>query len=91
MFVFFGFSQTNCVIKISGMHCSAGCAAKVENGLKSVEGISKVNVNFDKKNAFVVFDKNKISKADIIKSINEIGFKAKIDSEATDERNKKTL
>lgn len=86
MFVFFGFTQSNCTISISGMHCAAGCGSKVENGLKSVEGIESVDVNFDKKEAFVVFDENQISEEDIVKFIKQIGFKAKINKIKEDEK-----
>ncbi len=44
-------------LPITGMSCAA-CAARIEKGLGSVEGVSQATVNFAAEKATVFFDPN---------------------------------
>ena len=60
-------------LNISGMHC-ASCALIIEKQVKKLDGISSVNVNASTEKASVIFDEDKISNNDIIKSIKKSGY-----------------
>ncbi len=60
-------------IKIDGMKCS-GCANRVNNALKGIKGIKKVNVNLEEKYADIVYKKD-IDNETITNAIAELGFK----------------
>jgi copper ion binding protein len=62
-------------IRIEGMHCQ-NCAASVEKKLKATAGVQAVRVSFEKKEAWVKFDDQRISVAQIREAINSTGFKA---------------
>lgn len=62
-------------IRIEGMHCQ-NCAASVEKKLKATAGVQAVRVSFEKKEAWVKFDDQRISVAQIREVINSTGFKA---------------
>lgn len=59
------------VIEIKGMHCPK-CAAKVENGLNGVEGVS-AKVNLAKNNA-VVSIKGEVSDEALKEAVTSLGF-----------------
>ncbi|MBD3226596.1 MAG: heavy metal translocating P-type ATPase [Candidatus Lokiarchaeota archaeon] len=56
----------------------ASCVSKVEKTLKSLNGVNKANVNLGLENAYVEFNPRNLSYKDIIKSINESGYKASL-------------
>ena len=60
-------------ILIEGMKCS-GCANRVNNALKSIKGIKKVNVNLEEKYADIVYKKD-IDNEVLTSTITELGFK----------------
>lgn len=60
-------------LNISGMHC-ASCALIIEKQVKKLNGISSINVNVSNEKASIVFDEEKISNNDIIKSIKKSGY-----------------
>ena len=62
-------------IRIEGMHCQ-NCAASVEKKLKATAGVQAVRVSFEKKKAWVKFDDQTISVAQIREVINSTGYKA---------------
>jgi len=61
-------------LKIEGMHCG-GCATGLEMALNA-KG-TKVEVNFDAKEAVIEFDPKKKSLKEIKEDIKRIGYKAK--------------
>lgn len=67
-------TMKNIELKISGMSCQ-GCANNIMLNLSKVEGVQDNKVNFDTKKASISFDENKVSGQQIIKSIEEIGYK----------------
>ena len=56
----------------------ASCVAKIENTLKNVNGIKVANVNLGLENAYIEFDRNRLSYKDIIQTINNRGYKASL-------------
>lgn len=60
---------------IEGMHCGA-CAAGIQMYLSNTEGVKSVSVDYDAKKAEVEYDEEKIKEADIMKNVEELGYKA---------------
>jgi Cu+-exporting ATPase len=58
------------VLKIEGMTCAIGCAKAIEEKLTETQGIQKATVDFEKKEAIVNFDLDKLS-SDQLKKIIE--------------------
>lgn len=54
---------------ITGMTCAEGCAKGIEGALYKQRGVKSSEVNFNSQVATVVFDSEKISKADLIRVI----------------------
>lgn len=61
---------------IEGMHCGA-CATGIQMYLSNTEGVKSIIVDYNGKKAEVEYDEEKIKEADIIKNVEELGFKAK--------------
>ena len=70
---------------ISGMSC-ANCAARIEKQLNKLDGIEKAVVNFASGKALVEYDSSKIETDDIIKAIEELGYKAENDKDEAEGR-----
>lgn len=62
-------------IRVVGMH-GKNCAASLENKLKATAGVQAARVSFEKKEAWVKFDDQRISVAQIREVINSTGYKA---------------
>lgn len=62
---------------IEGMHCGA-CATGIEMFLANTEGVNSAKVSFDEKKAEVEYDENKVNDEQVIKAIEEAGFKARL-------------
>ncbi|MEM4330510.1 MAG: heavy metal translocating P-type ATPase [Candidatus Pacearchaeota archaeon] len=62
------------IIPISGMHC-ASCVQRIETTLKSLRGITKVNVNLATERANVEFNESIISEEKISNAIEQLGYK----------------
>ncbi len=60
------------VVKVEGMHC-VHCAAHVKEALEKLDGVKKVDVSLEKKEA-VVKSKNGIDEEAAKKLIEEAGF-----------------
>ncbi len=60
-------------LKITGMHCAA-CAAKVEQALRSADGVGEASVNFATEQARVVFDDGMLSLEDLTGVVESIGY-----------------
>lgn len=59
--------------KIDGMVCEIGCAKTIEEKLVKMEGVQKVKVNFETKQATVNFDLDKLTSTDIVKAVETTG------------------
>lgn len=60
-------------LKISGMSCAA-CAARIEKGLKKIEGVESVNVNLALERATVNYDENKLKREQIDQVVQKLGY-----------------
>jgi len=56
--------------KINGMHCNS-CENLIENELKEKQGINSISASFEKEQAEIDFDENKISEKEIKDKIKE--------------------
>jgi len=62
---------------VTGMHCD-GCAKGVTSELRRAPGVVTATVAFSNQLAVVALDTNRVSSAQLIKVIEEAGFKAKL-------------
>ena len=60
-------------LHVTGMMCSA-CVARVECALAAVPGVSKARVNLASKSAKVTFEEKQVSRADLVRAIEEAGY-----------------
>ncbi len=60
-------------LPVKGMSC-ASCASRIEKKVGELEGVEKASVNFGAEIAAVEFDSDKISPADVSKTIEKLGF-----------------
>jgi P-type Cu+ transporter len=60
-------------VPVGGMTC-ANCAMNIERGVKKLDGVSDVNVNFAAEEATVTFDARRLKPDDIIARIQKSGF-----------------
>jgi len=65
-------------LPISGMSC-ASCAARIEKGLASLEGVSQATVNFAAEKATVLFHPDQTDLPRLIKKVEDIGYSAKVE------------
>jgi copper chaperone CopZ len=63
------------VIPVDGMACVA-CVATVKSAIKSLAGVSHVEVSLEKHGAQVTYEPNKLSPDTIVAAINKVGYKA---------------
>ena len=63
-------------LKIEGMHCGA-CAVGIQMLISQMEGVGSAAVDYDDKNGAFEFDPAKVTKEQIIKAIEELGYKAR--------------
>ncbi|WP_147534078.1 heavy metal translocating P-type ATPase [Bacillus marasmi] len=66
--------------EITGMTCAA-CSARIEKGLNKLEGVVKANVNLALEKASVEYNPAALSKSDIIKKVQALGYGAAIKEE----------
>lgn len=59
---------------IQGMDC-ANCAVTIESGLKQIDGIVNVTVNYPAEKMWVEFDNQKVDATDIENKIEQLGYK----------------
>jgi len=57
------------------MHCGS-CAAGIQMVLISTEGVLNASADYDKKHGEVEFDEEKVQWAELLKAIEEMGYKA---------------
>jgi mercuric ion binding protein len=68
-----GLSQVT--ITVEGMVCPA-CPRAVKAALERLPGVAEVDVNFQKKEAVVEYDPQRISPERMVEVINTLGFRA---------------
>lgn len=62
-------------IPVEGMACLA-CTARVKSTLKAINGVTKVEVNLAGHNARVEYVEGKVSRDQLVSSINGLGYRA---------------
>ena len=62
-------------LQILGMHCAA-CAEGIESGLKRLDGVIEIRVNFATKEALVKFDEEKVTLDKIKAAVKRGGYEA---------------
>jgi Cu+-exporting ATPase len=62
---------------ITGMHCD-GCAKGLASELKRTPGVATASVTFSNQLAVVAFDTNRVSTVELVKAVEEAGFKAQL-------------
>jgi copper ion binding protein len=62
-------------IPVEGMTCSA-CVARVKKSLRSLDGVREVTVSLESRNTKVSFVSDKTSAEQIVKAIDDLGYKA---------------
>lgn len=50
----------------------------VKKALEGLEGVEKANISYDTKRGEVLYNPEKVSEADIVNKVNQIGFKANV-------------
>lgn len=60
---------------VDGMVCNA-CQSNVKKTIKSIDGVSDVEVNLEKKYAMFTFDPKKVKVEQVQKAVNDKGFEA---------------
>ncbi|MGG3449979.1 heavy metal translocating P-type ATPase [Domibacillus aminovorans] len=65
---------------ISGMTCAA-CATRIEKGLNKLEGVTNANVNLALERATVEYNPSALSKTDVIKKVESLGYGAVLKEE----------
>lgn len=61
-------------IKVEGMHCG-GCSSSVTKALKATDGVEDVQVSYEKGEAVVKYDDQKVTLAKLHEVITNTGFK----------------
>lgn len=64
-------------LSVPGMTCAA-CPITVKKALSKVEGVSKTDVNFDKREAVVTFDDAKTSVQKLTKATEDAGYPSSV-------------
>lgn len=73
--------------QITGISC-VSCANRIEKKLSDLEGVKKATVNFATNKLTVEYDTAKIKVSDMIKTIENLGYKAENTDESSDDRKK---
>ena len=64
-------------LDIEGMHCGS-CATGIQMLLSTKEGVKESSVDYNAKKGEVEFDTEKITSDDILKAVEELGYKTKV-------------
>ena len=68
--------QTKTVrIPVEGMICTV-CAGNVKKALKSVPGVQEAEISLERREALVRYGEGKVSPAQLVTAINQLGYKA---------------
>lgn len=62
-------------LDIEGMHCNS-CAAGIQMVLQNTEGVLNASANYEAKKGEVEFDEEKTNLENVIKAIEQLGYKA---------------
>lgn len=80
-------SRNKAELNISGMTCAA-CSTKIERKLSKTDGVTKAAVNLATGKATIEYNPAQLKTADLIKTIEDLGYKAKQAEELNQDREK---
>ena len=66
-------------LQIQGMHC-IGCAMTVDNALEDLPGVKAATTNYARQVADVEYDESKVTEAQIIKAVQNVGYSCSIEA-----------
>ncbi|MEK7533717.1 MAG: heavy-metal-associated domain-containing protein [Patescibacteria group bacterium] len=66
---------TKKALNIEGMHCNS-CASGIQLVLQNTDGVLNATASYDSKKGEVEFDEEKTNLENIVKSIEQLGYKA---------------
>jgi mercuric ion binding protein len=72
-----GAATQTVTLSVPGMTCAA-CPITVKKAISKVEGVSKIHVNFDKREAVVTFDDAKTDLQKLAKATEEAGYPSSV-------------
>ena len=61
------------ILQVPGMHCG-GCATRIEDALKHVEGVRRVKADFVAHTVDVAFDSEKVDETTVRSVIEKTGY-----------------
>lgn len=65
-------------LKVSGMTCEA-CPITVKKALQKVQGVSKIEVRYEKKRVLVTFDDAKTNADALVKATTDAGYPSQVE------------
>jgi copper ion binding protein len=65
------------VLQIDGISCEH-CVTSITNGVKELPGVSDVSLSLENKTAHVSFTEDQSTKKEIIRVIEDLGYKIKV-------------
>ena len=68
---FGGLFSAQSYFKIDGMTCKNGCVYRIKSVVQKIDGVSDMEVDFDKKILYVEYDSNKLDDSIVINKIAE--------------------
>lgn len=68
-------------LKIDGMHCNS-CVALIQEELKSLDGITEINIDLQKGIGSMVLNIESVSSAQVIEAIKLAGYKAEVTNQS---------
>ena len=63
------------IIRIDGMHCH-NCEEKIRKAISTKPGVHEVEVDFNSKQASVLFDPSMVKIAELMAAVDEVGYSA---------------
>lgn len=72
-----GASTQTVTLSVPGMTCAA-CPTTVKKALSKVEGVSKTDVNFDKREAIVTFDDVRTNSQALVQATTDAGYPSQL-------------
>ena len=75
-------------LQITGMTCAA-CANRIEKGLSRLPGVARAHVNLALETAHVEFSPSAVSVADVIRKVEQLGYRAAVKEERESEKDRR--
>lgn len=73
--------ERSVTLRVEGMRCGH-CASSLADGLRQVDGVLEARVSYDERRAWVRYDAARTTLERLIEAIEELGYRAEIESES---------